>query len=96
MEKKMKRILLLIALSSSAAMSQTVLEMNRDEPMPHKADVQAGSRVLVGIADRNRDVVGAVVGGVIGGGFNARSIAGAAIGAYMSRPSGGGHGGSNP
>lgn len=92
----MKKLLLLLALMPGAAMSQTVLEMNRDEPMPPKADPQAGARVLVGIADRNRDVVGAVVGGVIGGGFNVRSVAGAAIGAYMSRPSGGGHGGSTP
>jgi hypothetical protein len=92
----MKKFLLLLSLAATPAMSQTILEMNRDEPMPKKADVQAGSRVIVDIANRNRDVVGAVVGGVIGGGFNARSIAGAAIGAYMSRPSGGGHGGSNP
>lgn len=92
----MKKILLVLALTSTSAMSQTILEMNRDEPMPHKADVQAGARVIVDAANRNRDVVGAVVGGVIGGGFTARSIAGAAIGAYMARPSGGGNGGSRP
>ena len=92
----MVRILLLLTLMSTSAMSQTTLEMNRDEPMPRKADHQAGARVIVDMANRNRDVVGAVVGGVIGGGFTARSVLGAAVGAYMARPSGGGHGGSTP
>ena len=89
----MVKYFFLIALSSTA-MSE--IEINRDEPMPHKADVPAGCEVIVNAANNNRDVVGAVVGGVIGGGFTARSIAGAAIGAYMARPSGGGNSGSNP
>lgn len=77
----------MIALSSTAI---SEIEMNRDEPMPHKADVPAGCAVIVNAVNNNRDIAGAVAGGIIGGGSSIRSLAGIAIGAYMSRPSGSG------
>jgi hypothetical protein len=80
-------ILMMIALAQNG-MGET--EMNRDEPMPHKADVPAGCAVIVNAVNNNRDIAGAVAGGIIGGGSSLRSLAGIAIGAYMSRPSGSG------
>jgi energy-converting hydrogenase Eha subunit G len=91
-----KKYLFLIAISSTAMSQSRLIEITRDEVMDHRANVPAGCEVIVNAANNNRDIVGAVVGGVIGSGFTARSVAGAAIGAYMSRPSGGGRGSSNP
>lgn len=90
----MKRILITLSLVSTCSFAD--IEINRDEVYPAKANVPAGAGVIVDAYNNNRDVAGAVVGGVIGGGFNARSIVGAAVGAYMARPSGSGKGGSNP
>lgn len=90
----MKNLMIVLSLFSTSCFAD--IEMNRDEVYPKKANVQAGATVIVNAADRNRDVVGAVVGGVIGGGFTARSVIGAAVGAYMARPSGSGKGGSGP
>jgi hypothetical protein len=81
--------ILMIALSSTA-MSETVLERNNYEPIPKGADVAAGCKVIVDAVNNNRDIAGAVAGGIIGGGSSLRSLAGIAIGAYMSRPSGSG------
>jgi hypothetical protein len=80
--------ILMIALSSTA-MSKTILERNNYEPIPH-ADEPAGCKVIVDAVNANRDIAGAIAGGIIGGGSSLRSLAGIAIGAYMSRPSGSG------
>lgn len=90
----MKRILILTALLATPAFCD--IEINRDEVYPPKANIPAGCQTIVNGVNNNRDVAGAVVGGVIGGGFTARTVVGAVVGAYMARPSGGGHGGSNP
>lgn len=82
-------ILMMIALAQNG-MSETVLERNNYEPIPKGADVAAGCKVIVDAVNNNRDIAGAVAGGIIGGGSSLRSLAGIAIGAYMSRPSGGG------
>jgi hypothetical protein len=95
-KRKNMRTLLFVVMLSSSAQSETILEMNNYEPIPKKADVAAGCEVIVNGIKNNPDIAGAIVGGVIGGGFNARTIVGAAVGAYMSRPSGGGRNGSNP
>jgi hypothetical protein len=86
----MKKILVIAALFSTMAMGQNIIERNNFEPNIKNADEAAGCKVIVDTIDRNRDIAGAIAGGVIGGGVTARSLVGAALGAYMSRPSGGG------
>lgn len=90
----MKKLVLALAFCSTASFAD--IEINRDEVYPSKANVPAGAATIVDIYNANRDVAGAVVGGVMGGGLTARTVVGAVVGAYMARPSGSGKGGSNP